>query len=118
MTKRYALLASTTLFVLSITAQEGLMHMGTAYPKVVKGLEGDLQLVTNGTTDATGSPVLVVMEGAGYKAVRLGADMKPGEELSLRQQTFDGVKWDAVTSLATDASGVRSNPSSCQSHLL
>ncbi len=102
MTIRYSLLVCTTLIVLSITAQDALMQMGTAYPKVVKGLEGDLQLVTNGTTDASGSPVLMVMEGAGYKAVRLGADMKPGEELSLRQQSFDGLKWDAITSLLTD----------------
>lgn len=102
MTLRYALLACTTFIVLTTTAQDASLRMGATYPKVVKGLEGDLQLVTNGITDASGSPVLMVMEGSGYKAVRLGADLKPGEELSLRQQTFDGMKWDAVTSLLTD----------------
>ncbi len=102
MMTRSLLLACTTFFVLTTNAQDATLRMGTTYPKVVKGLEGDLQLVTNGISDASGSPVLMVMEGAGYKAVRLGADLKPSEELSLRQQTFDGVKWDAVTSLLTD----------------
>jgi hypothetical protein len=102
MITRSLLLACSTFFVLTTNAQDASLRMGTVYPKVVKGLEGDLQLVTNGISDASGSPVLMVMEGAGYKAVRLGADLKPSEELSLRQQTFDGVKWDAVTSLLTD----------------
>ncbi len=103
MITRSVLLASAAfLYVLQTTAQDASLRLGTAYPKVVKGLEGDLQLVTNGITDPKGAPVLMVMAGAGYAAVRLGADLTPAEELSLRQQTFDGVKWDAVTSLLTD----------------
>jgi len=78
------------------------MKAGAPYSKTVKGLEGDVQLVANGITDLNGSPVLFVMEGNGYRAVRLGTDLKPSEDLSLAQQTFDGVKWDAVSSIVAD----------------
>lgn len=82
-------------------AQEAMRPGGT-YTKTVKGLEGDVQLVANGITDLSGRPVLFMMEGNGYRAVRLGADMKPSEDLSLAQQTFDGAKWDAVSSIVAD----------------
>lgn len=82
-------------------AQEAMRPGGT-YSKTVKGLEGDVQLVANGITDLSGHPVLFMMEGNGYRAVRLGADMKPSEDLSLAQQTFDGAKWDAVSSIVAD----------------
>lgn len=78
------------------------MRAGSAYAKTVKGLEGDVQLVANSTTDLNGMPVLFMMEGNGYKAVRLGPDLKPAEELALNQQTCDGAKWDAVSSIVAD----------------
>jgi hypothetical protein len=83
------------------TAQDAL-RPGTAYTRTAKGLEGDLQLVANGTTDPNGRPVLFVMEGNHYKAVRTGPDLTPTEELALHQQDFDGAKWDALTSLVVD----------------
>jgi hypothetical protein len=94
-------LSAVLLFTLTV-AQDGALSQGSIYPKTIKGLEGDLQLVTNGTADASGKPVLIVMEGSAYKAVRLDASLKPMEELSLTGQTFDAVKWDAVTSLLDD----------------
>lgn len=87
---------------LSVSAQEATLRMGNAYAKAVKGLQGDLQLVTNGTTDAEARPVLMVMEGGGYKAVRLGNDLKPSEELAL-SQTIDGAKWEAITAVRDEA---------------
>ncbi len=98
---RTTLLLSSVAFACCSLAQDA-MRAGTAYAKTVKGLEGDVQLVANATTDENGTPVLFMMEGNGYKAVRLGADLKPGEELALNQQTFDGTKWDAASSIVVD----------------
>ncbi len=96
---------ATVLWSISLAcaslAQDALKP-GTAYTKSVKGLAGDVQLVANGTTDLNGMPVIFMMEGNGYKAVRLGADLKPTEELGLNQQTFDGAKWDATSSIVVD----------------
>ena len=78
------------------------MKAGLPYTKTIKGLEGDVQLVANATTDMNGMPVIFMMEGNGYNVVRLGGDMKPGEELALSQQTFDGAKWDAMSSILVD----------------
>ncbi len=80
-------------------AQDASVRMGTPFNRTVKGFSGDLQLVVNGTVDASGMPVLFVQEGAGYKALRLDASLKPAEELSLVQQPFTGGKWDAVSSI-------------------
>lgn len=98
---RPAILLSSIALACSSLAQEA-MRPGIAYTKSVKSLEGDLQLVANATTDMNGMPVIFMMEGNGYNAVRLGADVKPGEALALSQQTFDGVKWDAVSSIVVD----------------
>lgn len=95
-------LFATATFTVGGTCQEPAMRAGTAYAKAVKGLEGDVQLVANGITDLNGRPVFFVMEGNGYKAVRLGPELTPTEELPLNQQTFEGAKWDAVTSLVVD----------------
>ena len=98
----------TFLFTISwvlgsaLLAQGSTLKPGTSYLKSIKGIEGDLQLVTNGTTDASGKPVLIVMEGSAYKAVRLDASLKPAEELPLTAMVMMGGKWDAVTSLIND----------------
>ena len=78
------------------------MRSGVAYSKSIKGVEGDGQLVANATTDLNGMPVLFMMEGKGYKAVRLGADLRPAEEIPLDLQTFDGAVWDAASSIVVD----------------
>ena len=95
-------LFATAAFTVGGTCQESAIRPGTAYAKAVKGLEGDVQLVANGITDLNGRPVFFVMEGNGYKAIRLGPELTPTEELPLNQQTFEGAKWDAVTSLVVD----------------
>jgi hypothetical protein len=102
MRTRLLLFACAALILSPSPAQDAIMRAGAAYTKTVKGLEGDVQLVANGITDLGGMPVLFMMEGNGYRAVRLGADMKPSEDLSLAQQTFDGAKWDAVSSIIAD----------------
>ena len=83
-------------------AQDVALRAGSIYPKTIKGVEGDLQLVTNGTTDASGKAVLIVMEGSAYKAIRLGADQKPAEELKLGSVIINGGTWNAVTSVLSD----------------
>ncbi len=102
MTSRLLALCAVLWTLQTICAQDAILRAGAPYPKTVKGLEGDVQLVANGITDLAGQPVLFVMEGNGYRAVRLGAGMKPSEDLSLAQQTFDGAKWDAVSSIVAD----------------
>lgn len=96
------LLCISIAFICTVCSAQDVLRPGAAYTKTVKGLEGDVQLVANATTDLSGMPVIFMMEGNGYKAVRLGADIKPGEELALNQQTFDGVKWDAASSIVVD----------------
>ena len=102
------MLLRTSLFTLflalgsALAAQETSLKPGISYPKSIKGFEGDLQLVTNGTADANGKPVLIVMEGSAYKAVRLDASLKPAEELLLTGLVLMGGKWDAVTSMIND----------------
>jgi len=86
----------------AISSAQDSIRAGGSYTKTLKGLEGDVQLVANATTDLNGMPVMFMMEGNGYKAVRLGGDLKPGEELALTQQTFDGAKWDAASSIVVE----------------
>ncbi|HQW87249.1 MAG TPA: hypothetical protein PLH93_08700 [Flavobacteriales bacterium] len=90
------------LLLLAPTLAQDALRPGTAYSRTSKSFSGDLQLVANSTTDLNSMPVLFMLEGNGYKAVRLGADLEPAEELDLHQQTFDGVKWDAASSIAVD----------------
>ena len=60
------MLLRTSLFTLflalgsALAAQETSLKPGISYPKSIKGFEGDLQLVTNGTAAANGKPVLIV----------------------------------------------------------
>lgn len=92
-------------FQLQLAAQSPSLQQGTPFTRSVKGLTGDLHLTVNGTTDASGTPVVFAQEGSGYKAARLNSALQPAEELSLVQMPFDGMKWDAITSVNT-ASGM------------
>lgn len=85
-------------------AQDAGTQEGAPFSRTNKSLPGDLHLVTGGTVDAQGAPILLAQEGLVCKAVRLGTDLAPAEEVSLAQQAFDGAKWDAVCGLP-DASG-------------
>ncbi len=87
------------LAITNALAQPTLVQHGKPFSKSLKGASGDILTVVDGLFAADGRHVLYVEEGLTPKAVRLDAQLQPGEELVLKDVAIDGVKWTGVMPL-------------------
>jgi len=80
---------------LLLTAQPGVQQ-GKPFSRVIKNAQGDLHTVVDGVVGVDGRALLYVEEGPVHKVVRLDAQLQPSEELALKDQMFDGLKWNGL----------------------
>lgn len=80
---------------LLLTAQTGVQQ-GKPFSRVIKNAQGDLLTVVDGLLDVDGRALLYVEEGLVHKVVRLDAQLQPTQELALKDQVFDGLKWNGI----------------------
>lgn len=80
---------------LAITAQTGVQQ-GKPFSRVIKNAQGDLHTIVDGIVAVDGRALLYVEEGAVHKVVRIDGQLQPAEDLTLKDLTFDGLKWNGI----------------------
>lgn len=83
-------------------AQPTVVQKGKPFERSLKGASGDILTVVDGIFSADGRHLLYIEEGLTPKLVRLDAMLQPTEELSLKDQLIDGLKWTAVRPVIND----------------
>ncbi|MCW5899322.1 MAG: hypothetical protein KIT10_08625 [Flavobacteriales bacterium] len=101
MLHRFLLLCTFPVITAIACAQATLVQMGEPFTKTLKGSSGDLFTVVDGIFAADGRHILFVEEGLTPKVVRLDAQLRPTEELVLKDIVADGLKWTAVTPIVS-----------------
>jgi hypothetical protein len=86
---------------LLLTAQTGVQQ-GKPFSRVIKNAQGDLLTVVDGIVGADGRALLYVEEGTLHKVVRIDAQLQPTQELALKDQVFDGLKWNGLCPILRD----------------
>jgi hypothetical protein len=97
---RSSLLPTLLAATLSLSAQNGVQQ-GKPFSRVIKNAQGDLLTVVDGLLDVDGRALLYVEEGLVHKVVRLDAQLQPTQELALKDQVFDGLKWNGICPMIT-----------------
>jgi hypothetical protein len=97
---RSSLLPTLLVATLSLSAQNGVQQ-GKPFSRVIKNAQGDLLTVVDGLLDVDGRALLYVEEGLVHKVVRLDAQLQPTQELALKDQVFDGLKWNGICPMIT-----------------
>lgn len=92
---RSSLLPTLLVATLSLSAQPGVQQ-GKPFSRVIKNAQGDLLTVVDGLLDVDGRALLYVEEGLVHKVVRIDAQLQPTQELALKDQVFDGLKWNGL----------------------
>lgn len=93
-------LAASLLLLLSVSAQTPGVTEGPTFSSSAKNPAPDV--VVDGLRTTDGRSVLFVEDGAYHKVVRLDAALRPADELSLHDVTFDGVKWQGIAPIVHD----------------
>lgn len=71
-------------------------QVGEAFTRSFKNAQGDQHAVVDGLLPANGRALLYVEEGGTHKVVRLDAQLRPTEELALKDVELDGAKWNGL----------------------
>ncbi len=93
----FVALATSTVLL----AQTGVQQ-GKPFSRVIKSAQGDLHTVVDGVLGVDGRALLYVSEGPLHKVVRLDAQLQPSEEVTLKDMTFDGLKWNGMSPIISD----------------
>ena len=92
---RTFLLAAAAMLAASAHGQSAA-RVGEPFTRSFKNAQGDQHAVVDGVLPADGRALLYVEEGPAHKVVRLDAQLKPAEEVVLKDVLLDGVKWNGV----------------------
>ncbi len=74
-------------------------RVGEPFTRTIKNAVGDQHAVVDGVLPDDGRALLYVQEGPAHKVVRLDAQLRPAEEVVLKDLLVDGVKWNGVMPL-------------------
>lgn len=95
---RILFLPTAVLLAVAAFAQPAA-RVGEPFARSFKNAQGDQHAVVDGLLPADGRALLYVEEGPAHKVVRLDAQLKPAEEVVLKDVLLDGVKWNGVMPL-------------------
>ncbi|MCC7501026.1 MAG: hypothetical protein IT229_00760, partial [Flavobacteriales bacterium] len=99
--RRFILLVVALATSTALLAQTGVQQ-GKPFSRVIKNAQGDLHTVVDGVLGVDGRALLYVSEGPVHKVVRLDAQLQPSEEVTLKDMTFDGLKWNGMSPIISD----------------
>ncbi len=71
-------------------------QVGEAFTRNFKNTQGDQHSVVDGLLPPDGRALLYVEEGGSHKVVRLDAQLRPAEEVVLKDVELDGARWNGV----------------------
>lgn len=99
---RWLIPPALLLQFLLASAQPTVVQQGKPFERSLKGASGDIVTVVDGLFNADGRHLLYIEEGLTPKLVRLDAMLQPTEEVILKDQLIDGLKWTGVMPLVSD----------------
>ena len=95
MNRHVAFICASLLSFLAM-GQVAMVKQGQQFERTGKNLFGDQHNVVDGVLSGDGSALVYVQDLQVPKVVRIGADLSPADELSLKDIPFDGATWTGV----------------------
>ncbi len=81
-----------------------MVKQGQRFERTGKNLFGDQHNVVDGVLSGDGTALVYVLDLQVPKVVRLDAQLKPTDELVLKDHAFDGATWNGVAPIVVDGS--------------